>query len=58
MFLNQQSHKEKIESNNSIIIHFDRADFNRVYEMVKRFNEGKGGPAISNSHVIKLVLEG
>ncbi|CAH1232608.1 hypothetical protein PAECIP111891_07055 [Paenibacillus allorhizoplanae] len=42
VLLNQQSHKENTNKNKSIIINFDQVDLDRVDEMVKRFNEGKG----------------
>jgi hypothetical protein len=52
--LNQQSHKEKIDPNNSIIKNFDQGDFDRIDEMVKRFNKRIG----DNLMLISPTIEG
>ncbi|GGD76456.1 DUF4362 domain-containing protein [Paenibacillus nasutitermitis] len=40
--LTSQSQKENIDKNNSLLSNFDQADLDRIDNLVKRFNDGKG----------------
>ncbi len=51
VILNQTSQSDKPDTNNnSILTNLDRTDFNRMNEMIHRFNEGKGDNLMVISH--------